>query len=121
DNIVLGAPVFVPGYESVAVAGTSHEVTGLSAYTPYFYVVNATTATSSSANSNTIEVTTSAQVPTLTWGTIAFAAPTCDGSEATFMLTGLQTSSNLTLTFQISEGDQQTVNVTSDSEGNASF
>lgn len=53
-----GGPTYVPGYQDLAVSGTSQTVSGLNPNTTYYYRVRATSATSTSANSNTIDVTT---------------------------------------------------------------
>ncbi|MEB2341986.1 MAG: hypothetical protein OZ932_08295, partial [Flavobacteriia bacterium] len=51
-------PSFVPGYEDLAVAGTSQLVSGLNTSTTYYYRVRAESANCSSDNSNTIAITT---------------------------------------------------------------
>ncbi len=68
-----GTPVYVTGYENLSVANvTSYAVTGLAASTTYYYVVRATNASGTSANSNEITVTTTAgATPSLTAGTLA--------------------------------------------------
>ncbi|MGB3868246.1 MAG: lamin tail domain-containing protein, partial [Flavobacteriales bacterium] len=51
-------PYYLPGYEDLAVSGTSQSVTGLNASTTYYYRVRAENISCSSNNSNTIAVTT---------------------------------------------------------------
>ncbi|MGB3526885.1 MAG: lamin tail domain-containing protein, partial [Flavobacteriales bacterium] len=51
-------PYYLPGYEDLAVSGTSQSVTGLNASTTYYYRVRAENFSCSSNNSNTIAVTT---------------------------------------------------------------
>lgn len=53
-----GGPTYVPGYQDLAVSGTSQIVSGLNPNTTYYYRVRATSATNTSANSNSIDVTT---------------------------------------------------------------
>lgn len=49
---------FVDGYQSKAVTGTSHEVTGLSSNTRYHYRLRAMKGTTVSKNSNLVSITT---------------------------------------------------------------
>ncbi len=118
DNVT---PSFVPGYENLAVAGTSQAVTGLEENTTYYYRVRAESASSLSSNSNVILVTTAIAQPT--FGGISQAAGiVCDGSPATFNLTGLLAESTSTISFNIGGGSTQSVsNVVADASGNASF
>ena len=59
-------------YNGLAVAGTSQQVTGLSANTPYYYRVRAIGTNGNSTNSNVISVTTlAASAPTLTSPTVS--------------------------------------------------
>ncbi|MBS1569024.1 MAG: lamin tail domain-containing protein, partial [Bacteroidetes bacterium] len=51
-------PFFLPGYEDLAVAGTSQSVTGLNTSTTYYYRVRAESTSCTSGNSNTMSVTT---------------------------------------------------------------
>ncbi|HEY0976362.1 MAG TPA: lamin tail domain-containing protein, partial [Flavobacteriales bacterium] len=51
-------PSFLPGYESLAVSGTSQVVSGLQPGQTYYYRVRAVIDALVSANSNTIDVTT---------------------------------------------------------------
>ncbi|MBS1939337.1 MAG: lamin tail domain-containing protein, partial [Bacteroidetes bacterium] len=51
-------PYFLPGYEDLAVAGTSQSVSGLNTSTTYYYRVRAESASCTSGNSNTMSVTT---------------------------------------------------------------
>ncbi|MBP8824023.1 MAG: lamin tail domain-containing protein, partial [Flavobacteriales bacterium] len=55
DNL---APIFLPGYADLPVAGTDQPVTGLNVSTTYYYRVRAGSANCASANSNTMAVTT---------------------------------------------------------------
>jgi hypothetical protein len=54
---------FVPGYENLAVAGTTQSVTGLTTETTYYYRVRATNACGTSSNSNVVEATTICNAP----------------------------------------------------------
>ncbi len=59
DFKILGSNnPFVTGYNDVSVSGTSHPVSGLTSNTSYYYRVRAVTSSSTSANSNTISVST---------------------------------------------------------------
>ncbi|MBK7286460.1 MAG: lamin tail domain-containing protein [Flavobacteriales bacterium] len=51
-------PYFLPGYEDLAVGGTSQSVTGLNTSTTYYFRVRAESGACASANSNTIDITT---------------------------------------------------------------
>ena len=57
-NYAAVIPSFVPGYNDLAVAGTSQSVTGLEPSTTYYYRVRAEAGSCVSGNSNTIAVTT---------------------------------------------------------------
>ncbi|MFP9114709.1 beta strand repeat-containing protein [Flavobacterium sp. RHBU_3] len=60
-------PIYVAGYEDLAVSGTSVVVTGLTGSTNYYYRVRATDGTTTTANSNVISLTTAVNTdPTLT-------------------------------------------------------
>ena len=70
---------YVPGYESRAVSGSSHVVTGLTQNTTYYYRLRAVGAGSCvSGNSNTQSVTTAvgATLPSLTTDAITGITPT---------------------------------------------
>ncbi|WP_306353273.1 hypothetical protein [Flavobacterium sp. '19STA2R22 D10 B1'] len=97
DNLSFTAgstitPSYVAGYENLAVTGTSQEVTGLTGSTTYYYRVRATNATSTSANSNVIQVTTAVStIPTLTATTLAEFGNVCINTASEtkiFTLTG---------------------------------
>jgi hypothetical protein len=57
-----GTPIYVPGYENLAVSGTSQAVTGLDPLTTYYYRVRSTGGCSTGANSNVQNTTTLAGV-----------------------------------------------------------
>ncbi|MEZ5173132.1 MAG: hypothetical protein R2850_06425 [Bacteroidia bacterium] len=57
-SFVAGGPTYVPGYQDLAVSGVSQTVSGLSPNTVYYYRVRAESASSTSANSNIISLTT---------------------------------------------------------------
>ncbi len=84
-------PSFLPGYENLAVTGTSQPVTGLTPVTTYYYRVRAV-AGNTSGNSNVITViTTENTEPTLSATELtAFGAVCIDGSEGpeSFTITG---------------------------------
>src|SRR5690606_32795463 len=54
------ASSYLPGYENLAVGGTSQAVTGLNASTTYYYRVRAEAGSCTSDPSNTMTVTTTA-------------------------------------------------------------
>ncbi len=65
---------FVSGFEDLDVGNvTSYELSGLDPNTTYFYVVRATNAYGTSANSNEIEVTTNKAAETVS-GTVSFSS-----------------------------------------------
>ena len=79
DNIIIesnGTSNIISGYDNLLVSGTSQTVTGLSPNTTYYYRVRATSANSTSANSNTVTAFTAID------GTVNASAmpdcPTCD-------------------------------------------
>ena len=57
---------FVTGYNNKTVAGTSDSVTGLTGSTTYYYRVRSVNASGTSANSNTVTVTTPSALYTFT-------------------------------------------------------
>lgn len=73
-----GFTSFVSGYNNLNVGNvTTYNVTGLSCGTTYYYRIRSCNACGTSANSNTITVTTSC-VPTATCGTQVFMAVNMD-------------------------------------------
>jgi hypothetical protein len=82
DIIIKGSSVqtLVSGYDNLTVLGTSKAVTGLDAPVSYYYRVRATTATTTSANSNVITAVTScipsAQATTYLFGNDASSVST---------------------------------------------
>lgn len=69
-NYAGAAPSFVLGYDNLTVNDTFKEVTGLEPNTPYYYRVRAVAGAITTANSNTISVTTAVSIlPTLTIST----------------------------------------------------
>ncbi len=64
-----GTPDFVPGYEDLAVAGTSQLVSGLSPLTTYYYRVRSTGGCSTGENSNVVTTTTLAGINPALWAT----------------------------------------------------
>jgi hypothetical protein len=114
-------PSFVSGYESLAVNGTSQLVSGLAEYTDYYYRVRAVSANSTSGNSNVITVKT---LPSpATFDAITQVVGTvCEGTQATFNVTGLVPNSVSTISFNIDGGATQTVaNISSNASGFATF
>jgi hypothetical protein len=67
--IDVGFATFVSGFQDVTVAGTSQSVTGLDSGVTYFYRVRAVDASGTSANSNTITVSTTPPAPVATAAT----------------------------------------------------
>ncbi|MBK7212810.1 MAG: Ig-like domain repeat protein [Bacteroidales bacterium] len=57
-------PIFVSGYENLLISDVFKSITGLSSNVPYYYRVRATSASSTSANSNVKSVTTLTQTST---------------------------------------------------------
>ena len=64
-----GFTIFVPGFQNLAVAGTSQSVTGLTAGTVYYYQVRATDGSLASASSTPITTVTLPVAPTPTAAT----------------------------------------------------
>jgi hypothetical protein len=60
---------FIAGYNSLAVSGTTQDITGLSPNTAYQYRVRATNSAGASSNSNSILVTTLTSAPVATLAT----------------------------------------------------
>jgi hypothetical protein len=99
---------------------TSYQVNGLSPETDYYYRVRAVSANSTSGNSDIISVTTLEAPPT--FGAISqVVAVVCEGSEATFNVTGLLPDTTSTLTFNINGGTPVNVNVLANASGFGSF
>jgi hypothetical protein len=75
-------PLYVPGYQNLSVGNvTSHNVTGLTNNTTYYYVVRANNASGTSANSNEITVTTGASAtPTINATSLAVFGNVCTGN-----------------------------------------
>ncbi|MFY8008287.1 MAG: beta strand repeat-containing protein, partial [Flavobacterium sp.] len=95
DDIVVSGtqntPVFVSGYENLSVGNTlSQVVSGLSSNTTYYYRVRATSANSTSANSDVISVTTEAILATFD----AIAQTGFECANASFALSGLTPGAN---------------------------
>lgn len=114
------APSYVPGYEDLAVNGTSQLVSGLSPETVYYYRVRAVGPDGISVNSNVIQVTTLAQPA---FGSIVQASGiACEDTAATFNLTGLTPNSIYSVSYNIAGGPTQIASgVLVDAAGLASF
>ncbi|WP_439553432.1 chitobiase/beta-hexosaminidase C-terminal domain-containing protein, partial [Flavobacterium macrobrachii] len=107
---------YVPGYEALTVNGTSQQVSGLSPQTEYSYVVRATSGTTTTSNSNEIDVTTLAAPPT--FGTVFQSGDlVCDGTNATFFITGLIADSVSNITYTINEVEFTANNVVANASG----
>ncbi|MBF6640936.1 hypothetical protein IVB69_05550, partial [Flavobacterium sp. J49] len=116
DIIVTGdesyfTPSFVSGYQDLNVGNVvSYDVdTNINPLTQYYFRVRAFSANSTSANSNTKSVTTTASPPTFGSVSQSLAEIICDGSEGTFNITGLLPQSTSTITYNINGGSNQTV------------
>jgi hypothetical protein len=101
----IAATALLSGFDNLDVGNvTTYAVTGASAETEYSYVVRATSANSTSANSNEIDVTTIAETaePTITSdGSVATAFTTPYGTpseEQSFAISGAGLSEDLTAT-----------------------
>jgi hypothetical protein len=93
DNILINgqAEAFVEGYQNLSVGNvTSYAVTGLTSNTTYYYRVRATSANSTSANSDVISVTTEAILATFD----AIAQTGFECANASFALSGLTPGAN---------------------------
>lgn len=115
-------PSFITGYENLTVNGTSQVVSGpeIVAETTYHYRVRAFSASSTSGNSDVIDVTTLQASPT--FGAITqVVAVVCDGSDATFNVTGLLPDVMSAITFNINGGTPVVVNVAANASGFGSF
>lgn len=114
---------FVPGYENLAVTGTSHLVDGpeIMPGTTYYYRVRGESGAETSADSTpVISVTTLAEPPT--FGSIALAETTvCDGSMATINVSGLLPDATSVLTYNIDNQSFQTIDVDADEIGFGTF
>ncbi|HOD10615.1 MAG TPA: hypothetical protein PKH91_07710, partial [Flavobacterium sp.] len=87
----------------------SHEVTGLTAETTYYYRVRATSLASTSASSSpAISVITAAAPPTF-GGITQSIDVACDNSVATFFISGLVANSVSTITYNIDGGSDVTL------------
>ena len=79
-----GTPDYVPGYENLAVAGTSQAVTGLDPLTSYYYRVRSTGGCSTGNNSNVENATTLAGVnPALSSTSLADFGGVCLNTGST--------------------------------------
>ena len=80
-NYSLNMPSYVSGYENLNVGNVaSYEVTGLNPETTYYYRVRAILGANTSANSNEIEVATTAALVSVTWDGSAWS--NVDGPDA---------------------------------------
>ncbi|RZJ33099.1 MAG: hypothetical protein EOO51_14950, partial [Flavobacterium sp.] len=102
------SPTFVPGYENLLVSGTSQLVSGLADNTNYYYRVRAVSTNSTSANSNTISLTTAPAAPTF-GNIVQIAGVVCEDSAATFNVTGLLANSTSSISYNINGGPTQTI------------
>jgi len=80
-------PSFVPGYNNLAVAGTSQVVSGLAPGTDYYYRVRATSTNSTSANSNVISTATCTDLPVSVSISADPGNVVCIGTSVTFTAT----------------------------------
>lgn len=114
-------PSYISGYEDKTVNGLSDVVSGpeIVAETNYYYRVRAFSTNSTSDNSDVITVTTAQAAPT--FGSISqVVAVVCEGSDATFNVTGLLPSVTSVLSFDIN-GTPGTANVVANESGFGSF
>ena len=114
---------FTPSFvieDADAGNGTSFIVTGLNENTTYYYRVRATSTNSVSGNSNTIMVTTIGAPST--FGSIAIDGAVCEGSDATFTITGLLANSTNTIEYNIGGGATASVaGIVADENGVGTF
>ncbi|MGL2964934.1 beta strand repeat-containing protein, partial [Flavobacterium sp. RSB2_4_14] len=99
DIIVKGdETIFTPSFivENLQVASSPSPVTGLTASTAYYYRVRATSTNSTSANSNSITVTTCANAPVIT-GSYCSGTTTVSGSSSEANGTTIRVYSGSTL------------------------
>jgi hypothetical protein len=122
DDILIqgAASVFVPGYDDLNVGDvTSYSVTGLSPETNYYYRVRAVGG-GASANSNSIAVLTAPTPPTFE-NIVQVAGTVCEGTSATFNVTGLVENKTSVLTYNINGGAPQTASIDANASGFGSF
>jgi hypothetical protein len=104
DDVQVSNQALLSGFDNLDVGNvTTYAVTGASAETEYSYVVRATSANSTSANSNEIDVTTIAETaePTITSdGSVATFTTTygTPSTEQSFTISGAGLSEDLTAT-----------------------
>ena len=123
DNLAFTSmPTQLPSFvieDGDAGSGTSFEVGGLQSGTQYYYRVRAVSGTNTSDSSNVIDVFT--EMSSLSFAAISTDGPVCDGELATFTVTGLSGNTAQVLAYSIGEGASQTVEVTSNGDGVATF
>ncbi|MBF0694653.1 MAG: hypothetical protein IR153_06310, partial [Flavobacterium sp.] len=121
-SMPVDTPSFVAGYDGLNVGNvTSHEIGGLEEGTTYHYRVRAVNANNESANSNTIEVTTTLDEPTFT-RISANDETVCANTNIVVEVVGLLPFTTSTITYNIGGGDSVAVeNVQSNSTGFAIF
>ncbi|WP_425555377.1 beta strand repeat-containing protein, partial [Flavobacterium cheonhonense] len=118
DNILVNgqAEAFVSGYQNLSVGNvTSYPVSGLTSNTTYYYRVRATSANSTSANSDVISVTTEAILAT--FDAVTQAAFDCNATS--FALSGLTPGAN-TIYYTLN-GTPSSTFVFADSNGEATL
>ncbi|MBS1582311.1 MAG: hypothetical protein JST66_08950 [Bacteroidetes bacterium] len=123
DDVTITANTVttLPGYNDLAVAGTSQPVTGLNSGTTYYYRVRAVGGNCTSVHSNVIDVTTTTPCTPVAITNTTSNSPICAGGTLNLGVTVSGTGPFLyewTGTSTITNGDQANATVTGAATGN---
>jgi hypothetical protein len=134
-NAVTGATGYTfdvstsPIFETTVTASTTAEdvgnlisflISGLEENTTYYFRVRAVSGNSTSANSPAASATT--LTAPATFGSVAQAPATCDGTDIMFNLAGLLADSTSAISYNINNGAMQIITgIVADGSGNGSF